>query len=189
MSRTSILVAAAALSMGILAAAPVSATTLSGNPLPVLAAPSASNVELAANRHRRVIIYDRRIHGPRFASRNGPYRFRHGGWWYSRPWWVEGPDIGVSVGPGYGYGDPGYGYGDPGYAEDDSGYGGDDGGPGYANDGGGPGYADDGGGQGYGGGGGDPHVQWCMNRYQSYDSQSDTFMGYDGAPHRCNSPY
>ena len=96
MSRTSILVAAAALSMGILAAAPVSATTLSGNPLPVLAAPSAFNVGFAANRHRRVIIYDRRIHGPRFASRNGPYRFRHGGWWYCRPWWVEGPDIGVN---------------------------------------------------------------------------------------------
>ena len=33
------------------------------------------------------------------------------------------------------------------------------------------------------------HVWWCLNRYRSYDIRSDTFMGYDGRRHRCNSPY
>ena len=37
-------------------------------------------------------------------------------------------------------------------------------------------------------GGGD-HVQWCYNRYRSYDVRSNTFMGYDGYRHECNSPY
>jgi hypothetical protein len=50
--------------------------------------------------------------------------------------------------------------------------------------GGGYGYYDDG---YYGGGGG--HVQWCLNRYRSYNPRTDTFMGYDGYRHRCNSPY
>jgi hypothetical protein len=36
---------------------------------------------------------------------------------------------------------------------------------------------------------GDAHVQWCLNRYRSYDPSTDTFMGYDGYRHRCNSPY
>ena len=40
-------------------------------------------------------------------------------------------------------------------------------------------------GQGYGGG----HVEWCLNRYRSYDPASDTYMGYDGYRHRCNSPF
>jgi hypothetical protein len=48
--------------------------------------------------------------------------------------------------------------------------------------GGGYGYDD-----GYYGGGG--HVQWCLNRYRSYNPRTDTFMGYDGRRHRCNSPY
>lgn len=39
----------------------------------------------------------------------------------------------------------------------------------------------------YGGGGG--HVEWCLNRYRSYNPRTDTFMGYDGYRHRCNSPY
>jgi hypothetical protein len=39
----------------------------------------------------------------------------------------------------------------------------------------------------YGGGGG--HVQWCLNRYRSYNPRTNTFMGYDGRRHRCNSPY
>jgi hypothetical protein len=38
---------------------------------------------------------------------------------------------------------------------------------------------------GYGGG----HVEWCLNRYRSYDPGSDTYMGYDGYRHRCNSPF
>lgn len=39
------------------------------------------------------------------------------------------------------------------------------------------------------GGGGSAHVDWCLNRYRSYDPASDTFLGYDGYRHRCNSPY
>lgn len=38
-------------------------------------------------------------------------------------------------------------------------------------------------------GGGSAHVEWCLNRYRSYDPASDTFLGYDGYRHRCNSPY
>lgn len=44
-------------------------------------------------------------------------------------------------------------------------------------------------GQGYGQGYGGGHVEWCLNRYRSYDPASDTFMGYDGYRHRCNSPF
>jgi hypothetical protein len=33
------------------------------------------------------------------------------------------------------------------------------------------------------------HVEWCLNRYRSYDPASDTFLGYDGNRHRCNSPF
>jgi hypothetical protein len=53
-------------------------------------------------------------------------------------------------------------------------------------------------GLGYGGGydyyddgyyGGGSHVQWCLNRYRSYDPRTNTYMGYDGYRHRCNSPY
>jgi hypothetical protein len=35
----------------------------------------------------------------------------------------------------------------------------------------------------------DDHVEWCMNRYRSYDPRSDTFLGYDGRRHACISPY
>ncbi|MGE3832714.1 MAG: BA14K family protein [Parvibaculaceae bacterium] len=35
----------------------------------------------------------------------------------------------------------------------------------------------------------DDHVDYCLDRYRSYDVRSDTFMGYDGYRHRCNSPY
>jgi len=38
---------------------------------------------------------------------------------------------------------------------------------------------------GYGSGYGGGHVEACLNRYRSYDPQSDTFMGYDGYRHRC----
>ena len=45
-------------------------------------------------------------------------------------------------------------------------------------------------GYGYGGyGGGNAHVEWCLNRFRSYDPGSDTYLGYDGNRHRCNSPY
>jgi len=38
----------------------------------------------------------------------------------------------------------------------------------------------------YNGGG---HVQWCLNRYRSYDPGTDTYLGYDGLRHYCRSPY
>lgn len=37
--------------------------------------------------------------------------------------------------------------------------------------------------------GGDDHVQWCLNRYRSYDPRTNTFMGYDGRRHVCRGPY
>ena len=39
---------------------------------------------------------------------------------------------------------------------------------------------------GYGNEGG-AHIQYCLNRYRSYDPNSDTFMGYDGLRHPCNA--
>ncbi|MBB5755007.1 BA14K family protein [Prosthecomicrobium pneumaticum] len=33
------------------------------------------------------------------------------------------------------------------------------------------------------------HVDWCLDRYRSYDPRSDTFIGYDGYERRCISPY
>ncbi len=33
------------------------------------------------------------------------------------------------------------------------------------------------------------HVRWCMNRYQSYDPASNTFVTYDGDVRRCRSPF
>jgi hypothetical protein len=52
-----------------------------------------------------------------------------------------------------------------------------------------PGYGYGAPGYGYGSPVGDDHVQYCMNRYRSYDPNSDTFMGYDGMRHRCNVSY
>jgi hypothetical protein len=33
------------------------------------------------------------------------------------------------------------------------------------------------------------HVEWCHNRYRSYNERRDAFKGYDGRWHRCISPY
>ena len=33
------------------------------------------------------------------------------------------------------------------------------------------------------------HVNWCLNRYASYDPDSNTFLSYDGYRKRCISPY
>lgn len=33
------------------------------------------------------------------------------------------------------------------------------------------------------------HVDWCMNRYRSYNPRTNTYMGYDGRRHACNSPF
>lgn len=41
----------------------------------------------------------------------------------------------------------------------------------------------------YDGGYGGSHVEWCLNRYRSYDPSSDTFLGYDGYRHQCRGPY
>jgi len=36
---------------------------------------------------------------------------------------------------------------------------------------------------------GNAHVEWCLNRYRSYNPRTDRFLGYDGEYHRCNSPF
>lgn len=36
---------------------------------------------------------------------------------------------------------------------------------------------------------GSGHVEWCLNRFRSYDVASDTYLGFDGYRHRCNSPF
>jgi len=33
------------------------------------------------------------------------------------------------------------------------------------------------------------HVNWCRNRYRSYNPRTDLWFGYDGRYHRCISPY
>ncbi len=33
------------------------------------------------------------------------------------------------------------------------------------------------------------HVEWCYDRYRSYDRSRDAFKGYDGRWHKCNSPF
>ncbi|WP_346895510.1 BA14K family protein [uncultured Roseibium sp.] len=33
------------------------------------------------------------------------------------------------------------------------------------------------------------HVNWCLNRYKSYNPRTDQYLGYDGYYHRCRSPY
>lgn len=39
------------------------------------------------------------------------------------------------------------------------------------------------------GGRGSAHVNWCINRYRSYDVYTDTFQPYKGRRKRCNSPF
>ena len=36
---------------------------------------------------------------------------------------------------------------------------------------------------------GNRHARWCLNRYQSYDPASNTFVTYNGDVRRCISPY
>lgn len=33
------------------------------------------------------------------------------------------------------------------------------------------------------------HVNWCLNRYRSYDPRTDTFQPYQGPRKPCNSPF
>jgi hypothetical protein len=37
--------------------------------------------------------------------------------------------------------------------------------------------------------GGTAHVAWCTARFRSYDPTTDTYRGFDGLRHRCESPY
>jgi hypothetical protein len=36
---------------------------------------------------------------------------------------------------------------------------------------------------------GNGHVEYCLNRYRSYDPGTNTFLGYDGLRHECIGPY
>lgn len=36
---------------------------------------------------------------------------------------------------------------------------------------------------------GQAHVQWCYDRYRSYDARSNTFQPYNGPRQQCYSPY
>jgi len=33
------------------------------------------------------------------------------------------------------------------------------------------------------------HINWCYNRYRSYDASTDTYVSYSGRVKYCNSPY
>jgi BA14K-like protein len=33
------------------------------------------------------------------------------------------------------------------------------------------------------------HVRWCLNRYQSYNPRTNTWLAYSGRVHQCRSPY
>ena len=33
------------------------------------------------------------------------------------------------------------------------------------------------------------HVKWCLDNFRTYDIATDTYIGYDGYRHRCNSPF
>jgi len=119
--------------------------------------------ETSANIHKvrsnRYWRYDRQRYGDRYRYRHGSFRHYYGGYYYSRPWWNYGSGVSINLGSPYGYG--GYYAPRPAY---------------YAPR---PVYRVAGGG----------HVQWCLDHYRSYNPNTDTFIGYDGYAHRCNSPY
>lgn len=33
------------------------------------------------------------------------------------------------------------------------------------------------------------HIEWCLDRYRSYNPATNTFTGYDGFQHECRGPY
>ena len=33
------------------------------------------------------------------------------------------------------------------------------------------------------------HIEWCLDRYRSYNPATNTFIGYDGFQHECRGPY
>lgn len=40
-----------------------------------------------------------------------------------------------------------------------------------------------------GSGYGNRHVEWCMDRYRSYNPRTNTWVAYSGRVHQCISPY
>ena len=44
-------------------------------------------------------------------------------------------------------------------------------------------------GYGYGYGYGSRHVEWCLDRYRSYNPRTNTWVAYSGRVHQCISPY
>ena len=36
---------------------------------------------------------------------------------------------------------------------------------------------------------GNQHVEWCLDRYRSYDPRTNTWVSYSGNVNQCNSPY
>jgi hypothetical protein len=142
---------------------------------------------------------DRAFGGARAIRRVDQGRFYAGDWrrGYGRDWRGGGRGA-LAYGDGrYGYGDGRYGYGDGRYGERYRyrryGYDHYHDGYGYSSPwwlGAGaaaaiigsaivhPAYG------AYGGG----HVEWCSQRYRSYDPGSDSYLGYDGLRHRCVGP-
>ena len=39
------------------------------------------------------------------------------------------------------------------------------------------------------GGYGSRHVEWCLDRYRSYNPRNNTWVSYSGQVNQCNSPY
>jgi BA14K-like protein len=156
--------AAAALSVTFFATAPASAIVTAGGRLPVLAQAATSDVQLAASngQPRRVIRRGSNHQSFRRGNTNWNRNWHHNYAWnhHRRNRW-GGSSFGFAVAPAIV--GPGYGYGGGYGYESDYGYAG-----GYGNE-------------------GDAHIQYCLNRYRSYDPNSDTFMGYDGLRHPCNA--
>jgi hypothetical protein len=115
--------------------------------------------------------------GARFSGGGG---YRGGGGGGFIPGAVAGALVGgaIAAGGGYGYyGGPGYydqGYYDQGYYGGDQGY--------YGGD---PAYYNNGAMAQVPGPGGDDAVAYCTQRFRSYDPQSGTYLGNDGARHPC----
>jgi hypothetical protein len=117
--------------------------------------------EVGYNYRKRRNGYNSYYGGNRYSYRWYGHNNYHNGWRHHRHHNNYWPYYGgLAFGLGYGLGyGGGYGYYNDGY---------------YGNR-----YSRVGGG----------HVQWCLHRYRSYNPRTDTFMGYDGYRHRCNSPY
>ena len=121
---------AATLLTSIMAQAPVSAAPPGGTPFVRASSSQLQFADWNVRHHRWV--YNPRIHGHRFAYRNGTHRYFYGGWWYAQPWWGSAPAVVIEPGytvvepgytvvepdPGYEVVEPDQGYEPPGYDED-----------------------------------------------------------------------